>query len=65
MDDWGKWRLNPCVMKIKILLILIVSTFVALAQTNSAPTNSVTEFRMVGKVKYDVIRPQIGLHLGK
>jgi hypothetical protein len=41
-------------MKTKILLILFVSTFVALAQTNSAPTNSVAEFRMVGKVKCDV-----------
>src|SRR5882724_8527308 len=44
-------------MIIKILLILFVSTFVALAQTNSAPTNSVTEFRMVGTVKYDVSKP--------
>ena len=57
MDDWGKWLLNLCVMKTKILLIVFVSTFVALAQTNSAPTNSATEFRMVGKVKYDASKP--------
>jgi hypothetical protein len=44
-------------VKTKISLILFVSTFVALAQTKSPPTNSVAEFRMVGKVKYDVSKP--------
>ena len=57
LDVWGGVALNLCIMKIKILLILFASTFVALAQTNSASTNSVTEFRMVGKVKYDVSQP--------
>jgi hypothetical protein len=52
MDDWGKVALNLCNMKSMILLILFVSTFVALPQTNP-----VTEFRMVGKMKYDVSKP--------
>lgn len=52
MDEWGEVVLNFCTMKRIILLIAFASTFVATAQTNL-----VTEFRMVGKVKYDVSKP--------
>jgi hypothetical protein len=39
-------------MKTKLALLLVFA-----ALTASAQTNPVTEFRMVGKVKYDVSKP--------
>src|ERR1017187_2305248 len=52
MDERGRVALNDFIMKAKILLILLVWAFVALAKTNPA-----AEFRTIGKVNYDVSQP--------
>lgn len=44
-------------MKTKLVLFLVFAALTVSAQTNSAQTNLVTEFRMVDNVKYDVSKP--------